>query len=69
MNEYIFKHQKDTLSVNTTAKIESEDPPTACLFMSHERNEDLVLVSNYGFKMKLWNVVNPERICRLTSLG
>lgn len=69
MAEYNVTKSKDTLFVEHLDKIESEDPPTACIYYSLEKNEEMILVANAGYKLKLWNVVNQQRVCRLTCLG
>lgn len=67
--EYNIPKSNDTLAVEVLDKIEAEDIPTACVYYPFEENEDLLLVANAGYKLKLWNVVNEQRICRMTSLG
>ena len=69
MAEYNLARSRDALFVAHLDKVESEDPPTACIHYAVERREDMVLVANAGFKLKLWNVVNQQRVCRLTCLG
>jgi WD40 repeat protein/Ca2+-binding EF-hand superfamily protein len=69
MAEYNILKSKDTLWVENLEKVESEDAPTACIDYPLEKNEEMVLVANAGYKLKLWNVVNQERVCRMTCLG
>jgi WD40 repeat protein len=67
--EYNIPKSTDTLAVEVLDKIEAEDIPTACVYYPFENNEDLLLVANAGYKLKLWNVVNEQRVCRMTCLG
>lgn len=69
MAEYNVLKSKDALHVERLEKIESEDAPVACVPYSLEPSEDMVLVANSGYKLKLWNVVNQQRVCRLSCLG
>lgn len=69
MAEYNVLKSKDALHVERLEKIESEDAPVACVPYALEPGEDMVLVANSGYKLKLWNVVNQQRVCRLSCLG
>ena len=68
--QYNIEKSKDYLIVDSYEKIEFNDHPTALCFYPHEYlKENLLLIANSGYKLKLWNTVQNHKICRQTVLG
>ena len=68
--QYNIAKSKDYLIVDSYEKIEFNDFPTAlCPYPPEYLKEPLLLIANSGYKLKLWNTAQSQKICRQTVLG
>lgn len=70
--EYKVKEaQKNNLEIESTFQLEQESIPTACVWYPvNYLKEDVIVVANSDYKIKLWNVHSKDKkICKQTLLG
>jgi WD40 repeat protein len=75
LTEYNIDKSKDNLQVESFQRIENQYEPLSLLFMQTEAQETQLIISNSGYKLKIWESFSPTNTqsdkfkCIKTQLG